>query len=848
MRLEGLQTDEMILDPWELGANTIRDELEERGAQRASRASVRLGIRDWIELVPEERGPLDLVKYAFQIEPLYSERAITDTEQVHVKATQIGWCLWPETRVLTADLRWLPIDDLEIGQELVAVDEESRPRALRRGVVEAKWDRCAPAFRLTMDDGTSIIATAEHRFLWKRCEKMPAWREVGRMQVGDHIRRLTTPWEPTSTEDAWLGGFIDGEGSLRSGKSNGGNEMVLVQQHGPVYDHAAAYLRTRGIVFHEAESPRPNGIVGRLITHGLSDLLTLVGQARPVRFVDSGWWEGRNLSAGGRAWSTIESIEALGERRMVDIQTSTKTFIAEGLVSHNSTGAIRQALYHADVLGRSVLYTFPTDDELMAFSRKRIRPVMRRSDHLRSRMTSDAVDNVGQKQIGQGWISFRGLSKPVDSIDVDVLIIDEYDTSDQGSIDATEYRLSGAESADIRRRIGVPSIPGFGIDSFWEASDQRLWTVRCEACNHHNPLKGFEAFSQNVDQDAVALVCAKCRKMIDVRTGEWVATYPDRPIRGYHAPKLLVPGRRVLARVIENSKKTRPSQVEAFHQRDLGEAYAPAEGRLSLDAIRACVRPDLRPEQSLVTFGLTTMGIDMASARALNVVIEDEVDRDTQTGRKVWVGTVEDEPGGMSAFQRLCWLMETFNVNMAGIDNEPDGRFSRAFAERFRGRVYRMDFFTPQPGARAESPVWNVKDEEQFVSLHRTKTYDATFERFRLQRVLLPPLEMLPAEYPVHLGNLYRRQVEVMQTERGKAGMRKVSTGKVRVDYVRTGDEDYAQAEAYNLAAIELFWRNEGVASIRGGGPRPLTDQIEDFVPSDLTSYDQDPDYRPGFQ
>lgn len=590
--------DVPIVDPGETWANMIAGAREDMGASRAARAEGRMPIREWVEMVPEERGPLDLVRYAFQIEPLYSERAVSDPEQVHVKATQIGW----------------------------------------------------------------------------------------------------------------------------------------------------------------------------------------------------------------------------------------------------STGAIRQAIFHADVLGHSVLYTFPTEDELKAFSRKRIKPVLRGSEHLRRRMSADAVDNVSQKQIGTGWINFRGLNKPVDSLDVDVLIIDEYDTSDQANIDATEYRLSGAESADLRRRIGVPSIPGFGIDAFYEASDQRVWHVKCEACNHWNPMRGYEAFEANVDQDRVELVCAKqaCRKALDVRRGEWVAKFPDRDVRGYHAPKLLVPGRRVLARVIANSMKTKPNQVEDFHRRDLGQAWAPAEGRLSLEAIRACVRIDLPIEQSLPPYtGLPVcMGIDMASARALNVVIEQALDEHWTVGRKVWVGEVEDEPGGMTAFQRLCWMMDAYNVTIACIDNEPDGRFSKRLAAEFPGRVYRTDFFTPQPGAKAEPASWNVDDDEAFVSLWRTRIYDATFERFRQQQVLLPPLDLLPADYPKHLGNLYRRLTIINE-----------DTGRGRVDYVRTGPEDYAQCEAYLLAAIELHYRRVGINAVHGSGPLALADHLpDDYQRSDLSDWSTEPVYRPGFE
>lgn len=501
-----------------------------------------------------------------------------------------------------------------------------------------------------------------------------------------------------------------------------------------------------------------------------------------------------------------------------------------------STQAIRWALYHADVHQRVVLYTFPTTDELGDFSRQRIKPVIRASQHLRARMSSDAVDNVGQKQIGTGgWIYFRGTNKPIDSLNADVVVFDEYDTSNQANIEASERRVTGPDSAGLIRRVGVPSIPGFGISGLYDASDQRVWTVKCGS-GHWNPMRGYEAFQANIDQARMVLVCSTCRKPLDVRKGEWVATHPDRETRGYHIPKFIVPGTS-LATLVANSKKTRPDQVQAFHTRDLGEPFAPAEGRLSLEAIQACVRPELRPQESLVSYALTTMGVDMASARALNVVIEEEVDRDHTIGRKVFIGTIEDD-SERSAFQKLCWLMEAFHINMAGIDNEPDGRFSRAFAERFPGRVYRMDFFTPAPGGRTEPHVWNVNDEEAFCSLWRTKTYDATFERFRLQHVLLPPLDMLDPDYPKHLGNLYRRRIDEPD-----------GTKRPRIDYVRTGAEDYAQCEAYNLAAIELYWRNAGMSAVRGQGPMPMVDEIADFTGLDLSSYGEGPDvYRPGFE
>jgi hypothetical protein len=516
-----------------------------------------------------------------------------------------------------------------------------------------------------------------------------------------------------------------------------------------------------------------------------------------------------------------------------------------------STWAIRLALYFADVQQRTVLYTFPTDEELRDFSRHRIRPVLRASEHLRGRMSADGVNNVGQKQIGfDGWLYFRGVNGgPVDSVPADIAIFDEYDTSDMANLEGTERRVTGPQSSGLIRRIGVPSIPGFGISELYEKSDQRVWTAKCEACGEWNPIRGYESFEANVDVERLELVCRAhaCRRPIDVRRGEWVARYPDRGVRGYHIPKLLIPGRRTLELVVANSRKTKDYQRTAFFTRDLGEPYAPAEGRLSLEQVQACTRQELRPVDpwGAVPFPehgvVRVMGVDVAEARALNVTIEEVIDGASLTGVKLWAGEIEDDPARGPAFEQLDHLMTAFHVNMCAIDHAPEGRLAQAFAQRFPGRVYRIAFFTPGPSQKTPAQPLNVNDAEMFASLWRTRAYEATFERFRLQRVLLPPLDMLPSDYAAQLGNLYRQKTEL-------------ANGNLRVEYLKTGPEDYGQAEAYCLAAIDLFLRRQELALMLGQGPVPLMDLVggpgeddeDDVDPGEaLTGV---PGYRSGFE
>jgi hypothetical protein len=273
-----------------------------------------------------------------------------------LKARQLGLCLDPKTKVLTSDLRWIAIEDVRVGQHLVSVDEnvpggKGHARKMRTATAVASREVFECAFRVTVDNGEQFIATGPHRFLCKiRGGPDTRWRAVCDMRIGDQIRSITRPWGTSSYEDGWFAGMLDGEGSFRSKK--GGAEASVAQALGNVYDKAREYLELRGYTFREDLDERQPGesskfgtkVIGKLVLSRMDELFRLIGQTRPFRFIGKEWWEGKELpgKGSGTGWSKIVSIEALPVQRMIDLQTTTKTFIAEGFVSHNST--INEAL------------------------------------------------------------------------------------------------------------------------------------------------------------------------------------------------------------------------------------------------------------------------------------------------------------------------------------------------------------------------------------------------------------------------------------------------------------------------------------------------------------------------
>ncbi len=219
----------------------------------------------------------------------------------------------------------------------------------------------------------------------------------------------------------------------------------------------------------------------------------------------------------------------------------------------------------------------------------------------------------------------------------------------------------------------------------------------------------------------------------------------------------------------------------------------------------------------------------MASARALNVVIGRMVD-DGDRDQRLFVGEVEDGPAG-TAFEQLVRLMDTYSVTLAVIDSRPEGRFAQAFADALPGRVWRVAYFRFPASQRTAEPPWRPDQIERFVSVERSHALEATQERFRRRRVILPPLELLPDDYPRHLGSVVRR----------------VAEDRVRVDFVSTGPDDYYHAECYLLVARELVFLGQGLQRLALAQPRSLVEE-SGIEPVNLADYGESSlEYRPGF-
>ncbi|MGN6239845.1 MAG: Rv2578c family radical SAM protein [Cellulosimicrobium cellulans] len=84
-----------------------------------------------------------------------------------------SYCLAPSTPVLLADGTQRPIGELRVGDEIVGTAPHGAYRRYVRTRVLDRWTTRKRAYRVTLADGTRLVASGDHRFLTER-----GWRHV----------------------------------------------------------------------------------------------------------------------------------------------------------------------------------------------------------------------------------------------------------------------------------------------------------------------------------------------------------------------------------------------------------------------------------------------------------------------------------------------------------------------------------------------------------------------------------------------------------------------------------------------------------------------------------------------
>jgi DNA repair photolyase len=293
------------------------------------------------------------------------------------------YCLAGDTPVLMADGRTKPISDLKVGDRIYGTERVDNRRRYVTTRVLAHWTTVKPAFRLTLRDGTQLIASGDHRFLTDR-----GWRHVAGgackderlvLEPGDQLvgtgRFATAPKggveyqlgylagiaaghgepvdprvlarareyltgdapislpieHPAVPSEEWHKGFLAGvfdvdgdfaQGRLRVGRT-GRTALPIV----------AEALRRLGFEYGLEDVGNRSGLYRLRVAGSLGEHLRFLHLTDPAH-TGTGELAGVMLRSGPRlAVATIEPLDL--DLTLYDITTGTGDFIANGIVSHN---------------------------------------------------------------------------------------------------------------------------------------------------------------------------------------------------------------------------------------------------------------------------------------------------------------------------------------------------------------------------------------------------------------------------------------------------------------------------------------------------------------------------------
>lgn len=276
-----------------------------------------------------------------------------------------SYCLSGDTLILLADGRSRALDELCVGDRVIGTRLVGRYRRYVETEVLAHWRTEKRAYRITLADGTTLVASGDHRFLTERGWKHVTGAGSGAARrphlttsnslvgfgIGDatppkhdadyrrgyltgmvrgdaHLERLGE-WPDERTEQwtrGFLAGIFDAEGSCSRGilrVSNADPDILAAVSDGLLR------LGLRGVV----EPARANGVRTVRLLGGLA------ARMRFFLLTDPAITRKREiLGAAVKSDAPLDvvAIDDLGTViPMVDITTATGDFIAGGVISHN---------------------------------------------------------------------------------------------------------------------------------------------------------------------------------------------------------------------------------------------------------------------------------------------------------------------------------------------------------------------------------------------------------------------------------------------------------------------------------------------------------------------------------
>ncbi|RMG80616.1 MAG: hypothetical protein D6712_17785 [Chloroflexi bacterium] len=450
-----------------------------------------------------------------------------------------------------------------------------------------------------------------------------------------------------------------------------------------------------------------------------------------------------------------------------------------------STYFMLKGLWLAHLHGRKVLHFFPTDDQADLFSNDRFTLFFLENPDLAAHLQTD---NIRLRHFGRGSLVYQGLFnlKKAKMMDGDMVVLDEFD---EVKPLIGKYALDRILHSDLKwvAELSQPSLPDYGVDINFQASDKRYWLIRCKCGEWVNmeksfpdciaPRNGRRRIVNGIDRK-YARICPKCGAELDLQAGEWVAENPsveDR--RGYHISQLyssLISADEIW-KAYQDARKS--YEKARFTNSIIGNPYTDRlKQPLTDEVFRAC-EADFGFQSSSTG---AVMGIDQGDL--LHIVLLQPFDGGFQLIR---IEETED-------WKLIDRLMKKFNVRVAVCDALPNKHTAKSYGKRYEKRWF-IQYFT------GEEVKFGLEDTVNTIKVNRTDSLDDLVLKFHNYEIQLPdPKRLTPKDtalyerYQNHLKNLVKDLVEK-------------PNGLVRYEYKHRIENHFAMATNSALLAATIY-------------------------------------------
>jgi len=302
-------------------------------------------------------------------------------KEIHVYGVNMSHnCITPETMVLMKDLNYKKAYEVNIGDEVIAFDENHTDSKNERKFRSAKVQKAdyltAPSYKLTFEDGTEITCSDNHRWLVHGGDKLH-WLETEKLipkgaYVDGRCSRILKPFEKWDTLDTYDAGYlaaaVDGEGHLGQATKRVSTGIYnsctigFAQRENEMLEDFIKCADKYNFTF--------NGGAGKedckkfqLTTR--SEVVRFLGSVRPKRLLAK-----FNIDLLGRFTGKRVALvkkEYVGDKKVIAFKTTTGTFIAEGFASHNSEYGTQKPsceYYLGLAKGMGIKIYIPTESDL----------------------------------------------------------------------------------------------------------------------------------------------------------------------------------------------------------------------------------------------------------------------------------------------------------------------------------------------------------------------------------------------------------------------------------------------------------------------------------------------------